>query len=199
MNLEKSVDNLAKRLDRLDPELHYSNKTDLSRWKGKSIIPIYEWIKIRNTPYALNYYPDDFNRDVTYISKGDLQKQENVKKWNSDFLELMEFTKNPNYGRLNCFHCLMSPDGDDPIFIGINRLVAKGLNNGEQQRNGIQYPCQIVNRFECPYERTDINDDSVEHKKPHFVEDLFRLQRMAFIVEIALAKARKNDSDSDKR
>ena len=39
----------------------------------------------------------------------------------------MEFRRNPSYGKAKCFHCLLSPDGDDPIFIGINRLVAKGL------------------------------------------------------------------------
>jgi hypothetical protein len=65
----------------------------------------------------------------------------------------MEYTKTPNYGRFKCFHCLLSTDGNDPIFIGINRLVAKGLNNGTLQGDGIQYPYQVVNRFQCPFER----------------------------------------------
>jgi hypothetical protein len=91
----------------------------------------------------------------------------------------------------------LSPVWDDPIFIGINRLVAKGLTNGEQEIEPIQYPCQVVNRFQCPYDITNIKeDDNVESTNSHFnVEDLFRLQRMAFVVEIALAKARKNDSE----
>jgi hypothetical protein len=72
--------------------------------------------------------------------------QEDIKKWNSDFLEMMECTKNSNYGRLECFHCLLSPDCDDPIFIGINRLVAKGL-----PVKSPEYPCQVLNRFHCPY------------------------------------------------
>ena len=65
----------------------------------------------------------------------------------------IEYARNPNYGKLECFHCTLSPDGDDPIFIGINRLIAKGLNNGEQGKDGAQYPCLIVNRFQCLYER----------------------------------------------
>jgi hypothetical protein len=147
----------------------------------------------------LDCFPDDFNQDLTYISEGELneeQKQENVKKWDSDFLELMEYTKNPNCGKLKCFHCLLSPDGDDPIFIGINRLVAKGLNNDLQERDWIEYPCHVVNRFQCPYERTNIKANyDVKATNSHFnVEDLFRLQRMAFIVEITLARARKEDS-----
>jgi hypothetical protein len=39
----------------------------------------------------------------------------------------MNYTKNENYGRAKCFDCLLELNGDDPIFIGINRLVLKGL------------------------------------------------------------------------
>jgi hypothetical protein len=59
----------------------------------------------------------------------------------------------------------------------------------------IQHPCYVVNRFQCPYERTNNIGDDVAAPDSNFnVDDLFRLQRMAFIVEIALAKARKDDS-----
>lgn len=108
----------------------------------------------------------------------------------------MEYTKNPNYGKLKCFHCLLNPAWGDPIFIGINRLVSKGLTNGEQEIEPIQYPCQVVNRFQCPYERINIKgDDDLGAMNSNFdVEDLFRLHKMAFAVEISLAKARKEDS-----
>jgi hypothetical protein len=95
----------------------------------------------------------------TCISQEELEqglKRDDTKIWNSDYLELMEYARNANYGRLKCFHCLLNPAWDEPIFIGINRLVSKGLTNGEQQRDLIQYPCQVVNRFQCPYERTDV-------------------------------------------
>ena len=42
-------------------------------------------------------------------------------------LELKNYTTNENYGRVKCFDCLVEPKGDDPIFIGINRLILKGL------------------------------------------------------------------------
>jgi hypothetical protein len=72
----------------------------------------------------------------------------------------------------------------------INRLVAKGLNNGTLHGNGIQYPCQVVNRFQCPFER------NASEKDTQFdVHDLFRLHELAFAVEISLAKARKADSE----
>ena len=90
---------------------------------------------------------------------------------------------------MKCFHCLLSPAGDDPIFTGINRLLAKGLVNGKHDPP--EYPCKVVDRFQCPYERT--NDESAMNSA-FDVEDLFRLEKMAFAVEISLAKARKEDS-----
>jgi hypothetical protein len=163
----------------------------LSHWKGKPIIPIDEWIKFRDTSYALDYFPDDFEQGLTYIPENELsegKEREVVKKWNSDFIELMEHTRNPNYGTMKCFYCLLSPARDDPIFIGINRLVAKGLTNGKQ--DPVQYPCEVVNRFQCPFERNASGKDILLD-----VDDLFRLHTLAFAVEISLAKARKDDSE----
>jgi hypothetical protein len=82
------------------------------------------------------------------------------------------------------------------IFIGINRLVSKGLTNREREIEPIQYPCQVVNRFQCPYERTDIKgDDDLGAMNSNLdVGDLFKLHKMAFAVEISFAKARKEDS-----
>lgn len=124
---------------------------------------------------------------MAYIPEDELEgerQRELIKKWDSDYLELMEYTKNSNYGKLKCFHCFLSPTGDDPIFIGINRLVSKGLTNGEQ--DPIQYPCQIVNRFQCPYERSNLKEDDAVRatNSPFDVEHLFRLQKMAFTVEL---------------
>lgn len=73
MNLERSIDNLTKRLDRLDPVSHSGNKTGLSNWKGKPIIPLAEWIMIRSTPYALDYFPDDFDQVLTYMQEDELE------------------------------------------------------------------------------------------------------------------------------
>ena len=70
------------------------------------------------------------------------------------------------------------------------------MNNDLQGRDKVEYPCQVVNRFQCPYERTNNKgDDDGGTAKSYFdVDDLFRLQKIAFVVEIALAKARKDDS-----
>jgi hypothetical protein len=67
----------------------------------------------------------------------------------------MEHKRNLNYGRTKCFHCLLSPDRDDPIFIGINRLFAKGHEHNQSGNNLIPYPCHVYNKFECPYTRME--------------------------------------------
>jgi hypothetical protein len=72
----------------------------MSYWKGKPIIPLEEWIEIRNSYDALEYFPDDFDQVLSYIPQDEVdgeQEREDVKKWDSDYLEPMEHTKNPNY------------------------------------------------------------------------------------------------------
>lgn len=74
MKLNRSIDNLTKRLDRLEPHPlppHISSsdsRTGLSHWKGKPIIALEDWIQIRgHLSYRLEYFPDDFDQTMTYI------------------------------------------------------------------------------------------------------------------------------------
>ena len=160
MSLDKSINNLSSRLDRFDSSNGSGN--ELTYWKGRKIIPLNEWKKIVNyekafsfgieghlqTKKALQYFPDDYSRSLFPLGVQE-EFEEKVNEWYSDYEELMEHKRNPNYGRTKCFHCLLSPDGDDPIFIGINRLVTKGLEQDENKNNPILYPCHIGKRFEC--------------------------------------------------
>ena len=74
MKLERSIDNLAKRLERLDPiplTPHVpssNNRTALSHWKGKPVIALEDWIQIRRQLTSrLEYFPDDFDQTLTYM------------------------------------------------------------------------------------------------------------------------------------
>jgi hypothetical protein len=197
LKLDRSIGNLTKKLDRVDSEFSSNNMTGLRYWKSKPIIPSDKWIELRDGPHALDYFPDNFDQLLTYISEDESEgkrKREDAMKWNSDFEELMEHTKNPSYGKMKCFRCLLNPGGDDPIFIGINRLVSKGLI--DRQQNPLQFPCKVVNRFQCPYEETNTKNNNIPGTlDSNFnINELFNLERMAFVVEIALAKARKEDS-----
>ena len=158
-------------------------------WRGKEIILLNDWIQLRGTPYALEYFPDDFDEVWAHIIESEIEEDgdDQKKKWHSDYLDLMEYKRNPNYGKSKCFYCLLSPVRDDPIFIGINRLVAKGLgdNKDDNKNNPIQYPCHVENRFDCPYEKGKELDARFD------VDHLFELAKMAFAVEISLAVARR--------
>ena len=155
MNLERSISNLSKRIERLDSLDGDGN--DSNHWKGKAIIPLNDWIRLRGTSYALECFPDDFDMSRTFLTESDLKDgDDRTRNWYSDYLDLMEVRRNPNYGRTKCFHCLLSPERDDPIFIGINRLVVKGLEDNGNQSNSILYPCPVTNKFECPYDERKI-------------------------------------------
>jgi hypothetical protein len=81
LKLDRTIDNLAKRLDRIIPEFSNRNKTSLSYWKNKPIIPLDEWIKFRDTPYALDYFPDNFDQSLTYMTNEyELEKGQDRRK-----------------------------------------------------------------------------------------------------------------------
>jgi hypothetical protein len=41
---------------------------DSNHWRGKEIIPLNEWIQLRGTPYALEYFPDDFDKVLPFLT-----------------------------------------------------------------------------------------------------------------------------------
>ena len=110
--------------------------------------------------------------------------------WCSDFERLMEYSRNAEYGKTKCFRCLLSPDREEAaIFIGINKVISRALDtDGESV-----YPCKVLNRFACPYDKKivakeeDMARDNNQIEKPN-VDYLFYLSELAFAVELALGK-----------
>ncbi|MGC2427609.1 MAG: hypothetical protein WA421_11280 [Nitrososphaeraceae archaeon] len=50
MNLDRSISNLSKGIERLDSFDRSGN--DQNHWRGKEIIPLNNWIQLKGTPYA---------------------------------------------------------------------------------------------------------------------------------------------------
>jgi hypothetical protein len=204
LNLDRSINKLSERLNKLYPETSSKIKYNggANYWKGRKIITLDQWFHIKENytlKAALQYFPNDFPRfGFHYILDNieDAKLKREADQWYSDFIILMEYTKNMQFGKTKCFHCLLSPDREEAaIFIGINKVMSRALDT----TNGVSvYPCKVLNRFVCPYDKKIvINKENIMEgsitKKPD-VDYLFYLSELAFAVELALAKAQQEDS-----
>jgi hypothetical protein len=81
--LDKSVNNLSQRLDKLYPDTINSNSSD-------------------GIKDGLQYFPDDYFEWMFPLGIPEDLKEE-ANKWYSDYIELMEYRRNPRIGRTKCF------------------------------------------------------------------------------------------------
>jgi hypothetical protein len=112
--LDKSVNSLSQRLNKLYPDTTSSNSSDdISYWKGRKIIPLDKWLKITkantisrrekyNVKEGLQYFPDDYFEWMFPLGIPEDVKEE-ANKWYLDYIELMEYRKNSRYGRAKVF------------------------------------------------------------------------------------------------
>jgi hypothetical protein len=206
LNLDKLLNNnnLFERLDKLYPDTSSASRNDgINYWKGKKIVSLAEWRKIANadkafqkgkeyqrTREALQYFPDDYS-DWLFPLGVQEELRQDANKWYSQYRELMQYRKNPNYGKTKCFNCLLSTDREEAaIFLGINKVIARALGDKDDNSSSI-YPCPKQNRFECPY---DNNKEEEKEAKSIDIEQLFQLSEIAFLVELAFATAKKETS-----
>ena len=76
------------------------------------------------------------------------------------------------------------------MFFGMNKVISRALD-----ADGVSiYPCKVLNRFACPYDKTSSDYRMKENNKNPDVNFLFHLSEIAFAVELALAKAKEEDS-----
>jgi hypothetical protein len=218
--LDKSVNSLSQRLNKLYPDTSISNSSNdgINYWKGKKIIPLDKWLKITkantisrrenyNVKEGMQYFPDDYFTWMFPLGIPEDLKEE-ANKWYSDYIELMEYRRNPRYGRTKCFRCLLSPDMEDSaLFVGINKVIARSLveedneassNNSKKYEinnnispstgstSALIYPCKVLNRYACPY---DNKCDKIKADAKFDVDGLFALYNLAFQVELAFATA----------
>jgi hypothetical protein len=153
--LDKSVNNLSQRLDKLYPDTSSINDS-INHWKGRKIIPLDKWLKITkantisrrenyNIKEGLHYFPDGYFAWMFPLGGIPEDLKEEANKWYSDYIELMEYMKNSRYGRTKCFRCLLSPDAEDiALFIGINKVSSRTLEDNESSANNIKMMTTIL-------------------------------------------------------
>jgi hypothetical protein len=152
----------------------------------KNLRPTDKWLKLTkantkrrredyNVREGLQYFPDDYVKWMFPLGVPE-HIQEEANKWYSDYLELIEYTKNPVHGKEKCFGCLLSTHKEESaIYIGINKVIAKGL----EDTTFPLYPCKIQNRFECPYEKGKKTPN-----QKFDVDDLFALDEVEQKIKI---------------
>ncbi|MGA8107760.1 MAG: hypothetical protein WB815_14010, partial [Nitrososphaeraceae archaeon] len=165
-------------------------------WNGKKIVSLDQWYQIKEgygLKAALQFFPNDYRYGFacTFDDIDDTALKQEADQWYSDYVNLMEYGKNTEYGKTKCFRCLISPDREQAgMFFGINKVISRAMD-----ADGVSiYPCKVLNRFSCPYDKKiteDIVEDGITNKPD--VDYLFHLSELAFAVEFALAKAREED------
>jgi hypothetical protein len=165
-------------------------------WKGKKIVSLDQWYQIKEgygLKAALQFFPNDYRYGFacTFDDIEDIALKQGAAQWYSDYVKLMEYGKNTEYGKTKCFRYLLSPDREEAaIFIGMNKVMSRALDS-----DGIPiYPCKVLNRFACPYDKKSNNYTTDDNTKKPDVDYLFHLSELAFAVELALAKAQEEDS-----
>ena len=83
-----------------------------------------------------------------------------------------------------CYECLLCPHRDESaLLIGIHKVIARGLEPEKKEGEDVTpiYPCPVINRFECPYEKGK--------EKELNINDLFAIEVIACAVDRAFLKA----------
>jgi hypothetical protein len=170
-------------------------------WNGKKIVSLDQWYQIKEDyglKAALQFFPNDYRYGFacTFDDIENTAIKQEAHQWYFDYVKLMEYSKNTEYGKTICYRCLLSPDREEAaIFIGINKVISRTLDTDGKS----VYPCKVLNRFSCPYDKKimaegeDTARDNNQIEKPN-VDYLFYLSELAFAVELALAKAQEEDS-----
>ena len=207
--LDKSVNNLSQRLDKLYPDTNSNSSDGVNYWKGRKIIPLDKWLKITkantisrrenyNVKEGLQYFPDDYFEWMFPLGIPEDLKEE-ANRWYCNYIELMEYRRNPRIGRTKCFRCLLSPSREESaIFLGINKVIARAIEQENNTPSSTIYPCPILNRYQCPFEKKkSSNNNNNRIKEEEEKEDsnlldvdaLFNLSEIAFQIEVAFATA----------
>ena len=211
MNLDKTIKDLMNRIDEVYPASSTTNggisHDGIHYWKGKKIISAKDWNELyeKNSTHTddtykttltsrkpLQYFPDDYNGSISLIGVVDKLKEE-IQQWNIEYYELLEFRKNPTLGRRKCSGCIFSGHLDDPLFVGIEQVIARivsnqcntinntttTINNKNENLDLVTYPCNVMNFYKCPFDNNFQNS--------YTKEVLFTVQRIAFTIELAIS------------
>lgn len=229
MKTDRLVNKLNQRIEERYPleikQQEASQEEGISIWKGKRILPVDQWLKmiaslendkvVFDLSKGFDCFPDSTTEVVfQYNVEGSEEYYKEIPKetfdnWFNDYLGLLSFKKNTEFGSMMCKNCLLSPNKDrSGLLIGVHKIVAKTLQieleantatyNDHNQlskypgknENGPIYPCSVLDYFSCPYGcKGKVKDKKFEHNFDSDIEYLFELEQITHLVDISLLKA----------
>ena len=112
-------------------ERQYVNSTTERR---KKIVSLAEWrniansskafqkgIEYQNIKEASQYFPDDYSKWPLFPLRIQEELKEEANKWHLQCIELIQYRKNPNYGKTKCVRCLLSTDREEAAIFSRNQ------------------------------------------------------------------------------
>jgi hypothetical protein len=101
---------IAEKNRKIEIEAKYYNPNYF--WKGRKIVSLDQWYHIKEgygLRAALQYFPNDFRYGFPCIFDDieDRELKQGADQWFSDFVRLMEYSRNTNFSKLS-FNGLLS-------------------------------------------------------------------------------------------
>lgn len=127
------IDNSSKCLQYQDVYIR-ATICQLNNRARKKIVSLAEWrniansskafqkgIEYQNIKEALQYFPDDYSKWPLFPLRIQEELKEEANKWYLQCIELIQYRKNPNYGKTKCVRCLLSTDREEAAIFSRNQ------------------------------------------------------------------------------
>lgn len=155
--LDKATNDVV-RLARKMAEDAKKERAKPKKWKGKMIIPLKEWEKKHEfiKHEWRNYFPDEFLSYGLHPAEGFPEIRKWQEEWWAEYIQLMESSKPPSYGKYHCKKCILNPESDLKTTTLRDAIVKTHTSCDGKP---LEFPCKVVNVYKCPYKGTkDVNN-----------------------------------------
>lgn len=156
--LDKAANDVVRLAKKMAAEKIKKEKVKPKIWNGKMIIPLAKWRKKQNfgTHEWRNYYPDKYVPNLLLPHGNNERIMEYQAEWWRGFSQYLESVKESGYGKCKCQMCILNP-----VALPLTTTIRDAMVKTNQSMDGkpLEFPCAIVNKFECPYEDKDQQDD----------------------------------------
>lgn len=144
---------VAKEVDKKLKIVNVAQKNEESLWRGKKIISTERWEAWKRKKdfqhKLLGYIPEDFvERPFVFSTDEELGSMRS--EWYKDYYDFLEYKKSAVFGESKCRQCILHPSSSY-CNESLRGLILMG--------DGCDFPCKVLNMFECPYKQGDKDSD----------------------------------------